>query len=273
MLLVSPRPLRCRLDVVHVKHVHTLLDEDVPDHVASLDRPRGQVPVPRLKAPVVRLRDLRPDPLDLVRAQLAHPYRTDASAEGHTRVVRVVVAVGRRAVAELGERRVVEVVAVRRVGVDQLLEGGVARADDRHGPRVDSPVGVVAQPVALAKRLELRNHFAPGASARTLDVHKERQRLVWRRVEDAAVAAAPVIEAGRRVGALQDLDQRLDVEGLKRSIALQRGLVMAHVQFVGVVQEPDVGLDARATLVEGREERHFSPVVVVRVDGLGHNVL
>ena len=71
--------------------------------------------------------------------------------------------------------------------------------------------------------------------------------------------------AKRRVGILliQQLDQRIHIQTAESAIARQRRGVVPDEQVV--VEQPDVGLDAGAAVVDGLEQRDPAPVVVVRV--------
>lgn len=158
------------------------------------------------------------------------------------------------------ERRVVEVVA--RGDALDLVERGVARADDGDGARVHVGAVVGGEVAGVAEGLEGVDHGREGGGAVRLEVDEEVERLARGGVEDAVLGGA-VDEGAVWVLALQDRQDGLDVEAVQGALVGQGGLVVADVKRA--VVEPDVGLDADCACLEGRVEGDLAPVVIVRV--------
>lgn len=152
--------------------------------------------------------------------------------------------------------------------LEDEVERGVTRADDGDGPEMDLGALDVREPVALAEGLQLPHDKGEGLVAVRLDVDHEHERLVRVYVKDAVAAA--VVEGRVGVVPREDVDQGVDVERCERTVACQRRRVVADVQLV--VEQPHVGLDARAPGMYRREQGHLAPVVVVAVAGDRHHV-
>lgn len=158
------------------------------------------------------------------------------------------------------ERRVIEVVA--RGDALDLVERGVARADDGDGAGVHVGAVVGGEVARVAEGLEGVDDGWEGGGAVRLDVDEEVERLARGGVVDAVLGRA-VDEGAVWVLALQDRQDGLDVEAVQGALVGQGGLIVADVE--GAVVEPDVGLDADCAYLQGRVEGDLSPVVIVRV--------
>ena len=132
---------------------------------------------------------------------------------------------------------------------------------------------VVGEEVAVAEGLEGGDDVWPEGRAVGFEVDEEDHGLLGCGIENASpVGGGAVEEGGYRVLPFEDFDKGIDVEAAEGAVLGQAGFVMADVEFVVVVEEPDVGFDAYAARFDGIEERDQPPVVVVGMAGYGENV-
>jgi len=227
------------------------------------------VPIPRHDPLGMRRRDLRLQRRQLRRVQRLGPHVAEHGAEVRARDGRD----GARDVGEgrgqVGDGRVVEVVPV----LDRLdlVEGRVARSDHGDGTRGHGRAVVGGQVAGGAEGLEGFDDGGPGGGAGGFDVDEEVQGLGGGGVEDAVLRRAGGQEGAVGVLTAEDVEDGLDVEGIEGAGGRERGLLVADVQ--GVVVEPDVRFDRDGADGEGAVEGEGPPVVVVRVQGFGHDAL
>lgn len=252
------------LQIINIQQIHATIIQRPPDAIPRAHRPAGLVPVPRLDALGVGDGDLRGEE-DLLR--IVEPAGAEHARENQVKVDAGDGRDGRGDVAERQqrERRVIEVVA--RGDALDLVEWGVARADDGDGAGVHVGAVVGGEVPRVAEGLERVDDGWEGGGAVCLDVDEEVERLARGGVVDAVLGRA-VDEGAVWVLALQDRQDGLDVEAVQGALVGQGGLIVADVE--GAVVEPDVGLDADCAYLQGRVEGDLSPVVIVRVlHGLG----
>lgn len=252
------------LQIINIQQIHATIIQRPPDAIPRAHGPTRLVPVPRLDALGMRDGDLRSEE-DLLR--IVEPAGAEHAWENHVEVDTGDGRDGRGDVAECQqrERRVVEVVA--RGDALDLVEWGIARADDGDGAGVHVGAVVGGEVPRVAEGLERVDDGWEGGGAVRLDVDEEVERLARGGVVDAVLGGA-VDEGAVWVLALQDRQDGLDVEAVQGALVGQGGLIVADVE--GAVVEPDVGLDADCAYFQGRVEGYLSPVVIVRVlHGLG----
>lgn len=92
--------------VIDIKHVDALADEDVPYVVSNSDGPGREVPVADLEAAPVSASNMAADLFELLMREAAAPHLADGLAEGSRRVVRVRSVVRCPAFSGHGRRRV-----------------------------------------------------------------------------------------------------------------------------------------------------------------------
>ena len=78
------------------------------------------------------------------------------------------------------------------------------------------------------------------------------------------------VEVGDGVLLLENAQQRVDVQVAQSSLGRQRRHGMADVEVI--FDEPHIGLHAGTTSLQGREQRHGAPVVIVRVASHGDDI-
>lgn len=198
------------LQIINIQQIHATIIKRPPDAIPSAYWPAGLVPVPCLDALGVRDGDLRSEE-DLLR--IVEPAGAEHARENHVKVDAGDGRDGRGDVAERQqrERRVIEVVA--RGDALDLVERGVARADDGDGARVHVGAVVGGEVAGVAEGLEGVDDCREGGGAVRLEVDEEVERLARGGVEDAVLGGA-VDEGAVWVLALQDRQDGLDVEAV-----------------------------------------------------------
>lgn len=135
-------------------------------------------------------------------------------------------------VVQQGQVRIKEVVALLD-GLD-LVKRRVTSPNNGDGALGDVRAIPCGEVFGVTQWLESLDHDGPGGVAGRLEVDEQVQRLAGRSVEDAVRRSARFDEWRRRVFALHNVQDRLDVQRVQCARGREGGLFVAHEQRVVV---------------------------------------